>query len=198
MDASLTHPIQLHYTARPLFEDGVADPLPGAARFALASGRRPRAAVPPVPVPPPPAPRVGTGWSAGPRSSGTTIGDLIEDVKPQSAGGPGCYHATIAAVVRFMRREGARADPEPLIVACLARAESFGASKDYLRRLADTARRFAAKCTANQRAEAATGFAPVSDADGTDGGDDAPASPPDQRAMRARLGITFLDEEATP
>ena len=101
-----------------------------------------------------------------------------------------------------MRREGPDADPEPLIAACAERAASFGASEQYVRRLVQNIRRFAAWCAANQRAEAAADFEVLSDAD-ADAFDDADCddySPPprDQRAMRARLGITFLDESSSP
>jgi len=130
----------------------------------------------------------------------TPIGNGADAVTPQNLGGPGCYRGTISAVASFMRREGPDADPEPLIAACAERAASFGAPEKYVRRLLENARRFAAKCDANQRAEAAVAFEPLSDtdADAFDDGpcDDSSASPRDQRAMRARLGITLLDENS--
>lgn len=188
-DRSVLGAVQPNYTARPVFENDVTDPLPGRSRLALHRRARELATAPAV------ANRsaahdtrrgCGDGLACSLTSGARTLEDMFETMKPVAAGGEGLNPSGIAIISRFVRANGQDVDPAPIVDRCVEKAASYGADAAYLHKLRRDLLRHAEQCVLRQKAERAAARAVF----GT-----APAgfSDADAAAMRAALNISFID-----
>lgn len=116
VDPCLFRAVHLHYTATPLFEGGVDDPLPGARHHLCRRAQR-MATVPALAALPPRSERPASA-STGRRSVmgySRRIEDLFSTMYEQQAGGAGFYQPGLSVIATFYAANDADADPEPLL-----------------------------------------------------------------------------------